>query len=211
MTNWLVKSVVLIILLPLTAGVAPAGVRTKILVMGDSISAAYGIQREAGWVALLDERLGAMGSQWQVVNASISGETTGGGLARLASALAAHNPGIVIIELGGNDGLRGYPVVKIRDNLDRLVALSKAESRNVLLIGMRIPPNYGPRYVNAFASMYREIAAQRNVALVPFLLEKVALTPGLMQNDGIHPRAEAQSQLLDTVWGELVEMLGGSA
>jgi len=211
MTHWLVKSVVLILLLALTAGVAPAGARTKILVMGDSISAAYGIQREAGWVALLDQRLGALGSPWQVVNASISGETTGGGLARLANALAAHDPGIVIIELGGNDGLRGYPVAMIRDNLDQLVALSKAQSRNVLLLGMRIPPNYGPRYVNAFAAMYREIAQRRKVALVPFLLENVALTPRLMQNDGIHPAAEAQSQLLDAVWAELVAMLDSSA
>ncbi len=211
MTHWLVKSVVLILLLALTAGVAPAGARTKILVMGDSISAAYGIQREAGWVALLDQRLGALGSPWQVVNASISGETTGGGLARLANALAAHDPGIVIIELGGNDGLRGYPVAMIRDNLDQLVALSKAQSRNVLLLGMQIPPNYGPRYVNAFAAMYREIAQRRKVALVPFLLENVALTPRLMQNDGIHPAAEAQSQLLDAVWAELVAMLDSSA
>jgi acyl-CoA thioesterase-1 len=207
MTNWLVKSIVLILLLPLTAGAAPADARTNILVMGDSISAAYGIQREAGWVALLEARLGALDSPWQVVNASISGETTGGGLARLSNALAAHDPGIVIIELGGNDGLRGYPVAKIRDNLDQLVTLSTAQSRNVLLLGIKIPPNYGPRYTNAFASMYREIAAQRNVPFVPFLLESVALTPTLMQNDGIHPTAEAQPQLLDTIWTELAVML----
>ena len=195
------------LLLPLTAGAAPADARTNILVMGDSISAAYGIQREAGWVALLEDRLGALDSPWQVVNASISGETTGGGLARLSNALAAHDPGIVIIELGGNDGLRGYPVARIRDNLDQLVALSTAQSRNVLLLGIQIPPNYGPRYTNAFASMYREIAAQRNVPFVPFLLERVALTPTLMQNDGIHPTAEAQPQLLDTIWTELAVML----
>jgi acyl-CoA thioesterase-1 len=209
MTNWLVKSVVLILLFPLIAGVAPAGARTKILVMGDSISAAYGIQREAGWVALLGERLDELERPWQVVNASVSGETTGGGLARLPNALAAHDPAIVIIELGGNDALRGYPVARIRDNLDRLVTLSKAQSRTVLLLGMQIPPNYGPRYTNAFASMYREIAAARSVAFVPFLLEKVALTPTLMQNDGIHPNAEAQPQLLDTIWAELASMLEG--
>jgi acyl-CoA thioesterase-1 len=202
MTNWLVKSVVLILMFPLMAGVTPAGARTKILVMGDSISAAYGIQREAGWVALLDERLGELESPWQVVNASISGETTGGGLARLPNALEAHDPGIVIIELGGNDGLRGYPVARIRDNLDQLVALAKAQSRNVLLLGIQIPPNYGPRYTTAFASMYREIAAEREVPFVPFLLENVALTPTMMQNDGIHPTAEAQSQLLDVIWAE---------
>jgi acyl-CoA thioesterase-1 len=207
MTNWLVKSIVLILVLPLTAGAASADARTKILVMGDSISAAYGIQREAGWVALLDERLGELESPWQVVNASISGETTSGGLARLPTALATHDPGIVIIELGGNDGLRGYPVARIRDNLDRLVALSKDQSRTVLLLGMQIPPNYGPRYTTAFSSMYQDIAAQRDVALVPFLLEKVALTPTLMQNDGVHPTAEAQPQLLDTIWAELAILL----
>ena len=195
------------ILLPLTAGAASAIARTKILVMGDSISAAYGIQRTAGWVALLDQRLGELEAGWQVVNASISGETTGGGLARLPNALAAHDPAIVIIELGGNDGLRGYPVAKIRNNLDQLVALAKADDRVVLLLGIQIPPNYGPRYTDAFAAMYLEIAERRNVAVIPFLLEKVALTPTLMQNDGIHPTAEAQPQLLETVWPALVSLL----
>ena len=195
------------ILLPLTAGAASAIARTKILVMGDSISAAYGIQRTAGWVALLDQRLGELEAGWQVVNASISGETTGGGLARLPNALAAHDPAIVIIELGGNDGLRGYPVAKIHNNLDQLVALAKADDRVVLLLGIRIPPNYGPRYTDAFAAMYLEIAERRHVAVIPFLLEKVALTPTLMQNDGIHPTAEAQPQLLETVWPTLVSLL----
>ena len=195
------------ILLPLTAGAASAVARTKILVMGDSISAAYGIQRTAGWVALLDQRLGELEAGWQVVNASISGETTGGGLARLPNALAAHDPAIVIIELGGNDGLRGYPVAKIRNNLDQLVALAKADDRVVLLLGIQIPPNYGPRYTDAFAAMYLEIAERRNVAVIPFLLEKVALTPTLMQNDGIHPTAEAQPQLLETVWPALESLL----
>jgi acyl-CoA thioesterase-1 len=207
MTNWLVKSVFLIPLLSLTAGIAPADVRTKILVMGDSISAAYGIQRETGWVALLDRRLTERDEAWQVINASISGETTGGGLARLPNALAVHDPAVVIIELGGNDAMRGYPVAKIYDNLDQLVTLAKSQGRNVLLVGIQIPPNYGPRYTNAFASIYREIAEQRNVPLVPFLLENVALTPALMQNDGIHPTAEAQPQLLETVWPELAPLL----
>ncbi|MDH3641792.1 MAG: arylesterase [Gammaproteobacteria bacterium] len=205
MTSWLVKSVFLILLL--TVGVAPAGARTKILVMGDSISAAYGIQRDAGWVALLEERLGELEQPWQVINASISGETTGGGLARLPNVLEIHDPAVVIIELGGNDGLRGYPVPKIRDNLDQLVALAAAGDRDVLLLGIQIPPNYGPRYTSAFAAMYHEIADRYGVALVPFLLEKVALTPTLMQNDGIHPTAEAQPQLLDTVWPALTGLL----
>jgi len=177
--------------------------------MGDSISAAYGIQREAGWVALLDKRLDAMASPWEVINASVSGETTGGGLARLPSALAAHDPGIVIIELGGNDGLRGYPLASIRENLDRLVTLAKRDDREVLLLGMQIPPNYGPRYANAFAAMYREVAERCNVPLVPFLLDSVALTPSLMQSDGIHPTAAAQPLLLDNIWTKLAALLEG--
>ncbi len=177
--------------------------------MGDSISAAYGIQRDAGWVALLDARLSETASPWQVVNASISGETTGGGLARLPKALEAHDPEIVIIELGGNDGLRGYPVSRIRENLDKLVALAVAGGRRVLLLGMRIPPNYGPRYTSAFEAMYRDVAKAHDVRFVPFILEAVALNPGLMQDDGIHPTAEAQPKLLDSVWPELQRVLDG--
>ncbi|NIP15144.1 MAG: arylesterase [Pseudomonadales bacterium] len=196
-------------MITLIAGISPASARSKILVMGDSISAAYGIQRDAGWVALLDARLSETASPWQVVNASISGETTGGGLARLPKALEAHDPEIVIIELGGNDGLRGYPVSRIRENLDKLVALAVAGGRRVLLLGMRIPPNYGPRYTSAFEAMYRDVAKAHDVRFVPFILEAVALNPGLMQDDGIHPTAEAQPKLLDSVWPELQRVLDG--
>lgn len=177
-----------------------------VLVLGDSISAAYGIQREQGWVSRLRERLAA-GSDWQVINASISGETTGGGLARLPDALAEHDPAVVIIELGGNDGLRGYPVARIRDNLNRMVELVQDAGAVPLLVGMQIPPNYGPRYTRAFAAVFREVAEQQDVALVPFILERVALIPELMQSDGIHPTAEAQDALLDTVWPHLVPLL----
>jgi acyl-CoA thioesterase I len=181
--------------------------RPTILVMGDSISAAYGIQREEGWVHLLDQRLQAQGSPWQVVNASISGETTGGGLARLPQALQAHDPELVIIELGGNDGLRGYPISAIRDNLLAMTELAQAQQRQVLLVGMQIPPNYGPRYTRGFQAIYEEVAAQTGASVLPFLLQDVALEPGFMQEDGIHPTAPAQPVLLDTLWPYLEPLL----
>lgn len=181
--------------------------RTAVMVYGDSISAAYGIQRETGWVALLKKRLNALSAPISVVNASVSGETTGGGLARLRQALDAHDPAVVVIELGGNDGLRGYPIERIRENLNRIVALAKIDSRQVLLIGMQIPPNYGPRYTRAFTGMFAEIAEAHEIALVPFFLQEVALTPELMQRDGIHPTADAQTILLDTMWPYLEGLL----
>jgi acyl-CoA thioesterase-1 len=172
--------------------------------MGDSISAGYGIQREQGWVHLLDTRLKAHESNWRVVNASISGETTGGGLARLPQALAVHAPTLVIIELGGNDGLRGYPIARIRENLQAMADLALAERVEVMLVGMQIPPNYGPRYTRGFRSMFAEVAEATGAT---FLLEDVALEPGFMQADGIHPTAEAQPVLLDTLWPYLAPLL----
>lgn len=186
---------------------APAEARNTILVLGDSISAAYGIQREEGWVHLLEARLARLECEWRVVNASLTGETTGGGLARLPAALESHDPAVVVIELGGNDGLRGYPVARIKENLERMVTLALAGGRRVLLVGMQIPPNYGPRYTRAFSGMYSDIAQSRGVELVPFLLEKVALQPELMQSDGIHPSAEAQPALLDEIWSSLAPLL----
>ena len=180
-----------------------------ILVLGDSISAGYGIQREQSWVSQLGSRVAGEGPGWQVVNASISGETTGGALARLPDALDEHDPDVVIIELGGNDGLRGYPVHSIRDNLDRMVGLARDAGSQVLLVGMQIPPNYGPRYTRAFAEVFQAVAAAHGVPLVPFLLEQVALRPELMQGDGIHPTAEAQELLLDAVWPHLAPLLDG--
>ena len=181
--------------------------RSTVMILGDSISAAYGIQRETGWVALLHERLTTLAAPIAVINASVSGETTGGGLARLRQALDAHDPAVVVIELGGNDGLRGYPIERIKDNLSQIVALAKVDSRQVLLIGMQIPPNYGPRYTRAFTGMFAEIAEEHDIALVPFFLEVVALTPELMQRDGIHPTADAQLILLDTMWPYLENLL----
>ncbi len=175
--------------------------------MGDSISAGYGIQRDQGWVALLSRSLDQAEYPHVVVNGSISGETTGGGLARLPQALDTHAPEVVVIELGGNDGLRGYPTDLVRSNLKQMVELSLARDAKVLLVGMQIPPNYGPRYTEAFFDMYEAVADETGVALVPFFLEKVALTPGLMQSDGIHPTAEAQPLLLETLWDYLVPLL----
>ncbi len=160
-------------------------------------------------MALLDQRLADEQTPWRVINASVSGETTSGGLARLPAALETHDPEVVVIELGGNDGLRGYPIDRVRANLEALVDMAKSDGRRVLLIGMQIPPNYGPRYTRAFSRMYHEIAEAFRVQLVPFLLDGVALQPQLMQDDGIHPVAEAQPVLLENVWPALRALLGG--
>jgi acyl-CoA thioesterase-1 len=176
-------------------------------VLGDSLSAGYGIQSSQGWVALLEKRLRAQGYEYRVVNASVSGETSGGGLQRLARALELHRPAVVVVELGANDGLRGLGVPLIRDNLTKIIAEVKKSGAQVLLVGIMLPPNYGPRYNSEFARMYREIAAASKVSLVPFLLQSVALKPGLMQEDGLHPTAAAQPAVLDTVWPYLKPLL----
>ena len=168
-----------------------------VLVVGDSISAAYGMQAEEGWVHLLRERLRGRA---EVVNASISGDTTGGGVARLDRTLDEHEPDIVVIELGGNDGLRGYPVQTIRANLLAMAQAVVDAGAKPILAGMQIPPNYGPAYTDAFRRMYAEVAAASGAGLVPFLLEGVATERDLMQRDGIHPTAGAQPRLLDNVW-----------
>jgi acyl-CoA thioesterase-1 len=182
-----------------------------VLVLGDSISAGYGIEQERGWVNLLNERLLRQSTlhrqSYQVKNLSVSGETTVGGLTRLPQALERYNPDIVIIELGGNDGLRGYPISKIRSNLNQLVAKSLQADARVLLVGMMLPPNYGKRYADAFYRTFSEIAATHNVPLLPFLLDGIAANAALMQRDGIHPKAEAQALILDNIWPSLDEML----
>lgn len=178
-----------------------------ILVLGDSLSAALGIRPEQGWVALLAQRLQAQGYGYQIVNASVSGETTSGGLERLPRALQLHQPGTVILELGANDGLRGLPVDETRENLAHMVRLSQAAGARVLLVGMRIPPNYGPRYTEQFAHMFPELANQYHLPLVPFLLEKVALDPTRMQQDGMHPNARGEPPVLDTLWPYLKPLL----
>jgi len=176
-------------------------------VVGDSLSAAHGMRVEQGWVTLLQERLASAGYGYRVVNASASGETTGGALARLPRALDKHHPAIVIIELGGNDGLRGLPIADVRSNLESLVRKSRRAGAKVLLIGMRIPPNYGPEYTKSFHGIYGQVATSERVPLVPFFLDGIALDEGLMQEDGIHPNAEAQPKLLEQVWPRLMPLL----
>jgi acyl-CoA thioesterase-1 len=199
----------LLVLLVLVVATVPAKAETPvILVFGDSISAGYGLARvDQGWVALLQTRLKEQGYGYQVVNASVSGETTAGGLARLPRALQVHQPGIVILELGGNDGLRALPIAQMRSNLGHMIDLATAAGAKVLLLGMRMPPNYGPDFTEQFRLCYVDLARAEKLPLVPFLLQDIALTPTLMQADGIHPNDLGQPKLLDNVWPSLKPLL----
>ena len=174
-----------------------------ILVLGDSLSAGYGIPVEKGWVSLLQRRLVERGFPYRVVNASISGDTTSGGLSRLPAALELHRPTIVVLELGANDGLRGQPPMAMSRNLSRMIEQSQQAGARVLLAEMRIPPNYGPLYAQKFQATFGELAQHYAIPLIPFLLDGVAGNPALIQDDGLHPRAEAQPQILDNVWAVL--------
>lgn len=213
-TNWVTA---LLLILVFTSGSSLAEERLVILVMGDSLSAAYNIPTAAGWVSLLENRLAKESlkkeplkksqANWQVVNASISGETTGGGLTRLPSLLRQHQPTIVLLELGANDGLRGLPPQLITNNLEKMLTLSKQSGAQVMLIGILLPPNYGPAYLAQFEQTYPNLAKKYQLPLVPFLLEGVADKPELMQEDGLHPTAKAQPKLLETVWLELKPLL----
>jgi acyl-CoA thioesterase I len=178
-----------------------------ILVFGDSLSAGYGLQPNEGWVNLLQARLSQQKLPYQLVNASISGETTSGGLARFNAALTEHKPSIVILELGANDGLRGLPVRDMHNSLNKMILQTKAAKAKVLLIGMKIPPNYGQKYSRDFSASYAILAKQHKINLVPFLLEGVAGKPNLIQDDGLHPIAVAQPALLGNVWKILKKML----
>ena len=179
----------------------------RLLILGDSISAAYGMSVSQGWVALLAGRLGETHPEVTIINASISGETTGGGLRRLPELLARHKPTIVLLELGGNDALRGFPIKSFRNNLAEMTALSQAEAAKVVLVQMKIPPNYGKRYTSAFHDSYSLVAENTDSVLAPFLLDGVAGNPKLMQSDGIHPNEQAQSRLLDNILPTLLPML----
>jgi len=198
---------ILCLLFAEAAVAATASPAPTILVVGDSLSAGFGIKLEQGWVALLQKKLAEEGYGHRVVNASASGETTGGAMTRLPRALAQHRPAVVVLELGGNDGLRGLPVGDIRANFERMIALAKQAGARVLLIGMRMPPNYGPQYTREFDGLYAELARAHGLALVPFFLDGVALDEGLMQDDGIHPTAAAQPKLLAVVWPRLRPLL----
>lgn len=204
----MIRSVLFICLLALS-NLASAGdsVKHTILVVGDSISAAYGIEPEQGWVSLLSSKIAQQKNGYQVINASISGDLTNNGLNRLPNLLKKHQPTIVIIELGGNDGLRGVPLKVIQRNLNKLVEQSQASGARVLLAGMRIPPNYGVRYAEAFHQLYYKVAEENDIELVPFILDGVGGNGALMQSDGIHPTAQAQTIILSHVWNGLQPML----
>jgi len=178
-----------------------------ILVLGDSLSAGYGLDAGQGWVDLLARRLEQRKLPYTVVNASISGDTSADGLARIGASLAQAHPTLLLLELGANDGLRGLSLNALRHNLDAIVSRAQAQGARVVLIGMRLPPNYGKGYTDAFHRIYTDLAAQRHLPLVPFLLEGVALEPGSMQPDQLHPTAAAQAKLLDTVWRSLTPLL----
>jgi acyl-CoA thioesterase-1 len=195
-----------IFLVAATVG-ATANDNQSILIIGDSLSAGYGIEEEQSWVVLLRNRLNDEGYGYQVVNASISGDTTGGGLRRLPRALDRHEPRIVLIELGGNDGLRGTPIHVIRDNLGSMIELAQEAGARVILAGMEMPPNYGTTYTGAFSRMYPELAQDYDTAFIGFFMKNVALNPNLMQPDGIHPNAHGQPVLLDNVWPDLERLL----
>ncbi len=182
-----------------------------ILVLGDSLSAGYGISTSSGWVALLQRRLEQQGYPQRVVNASISGDTTSGGLAHLPQALAQHRPQLVILELGANDGLRGLPLEEMRRNLATIIDKSREQGATLLLVGVRLPPNYGALYVKKFHDVYRQLAQNHKVAFVPHLLAGVGGRADLIQADGLHPRANAQGLILDNVWPHLLPILKRTA
>lgn len=186
---------------------AAGGEQPVIVVLGDSLSAAYGIPLDQGWVNLLQRRIDRSELPHRVVNASVSGDTVVGGLARLPELLEAHEPDLVIIELGGNDGLRGFSPSQTADVLGRIITQARGRGADILLTGVRLPPNYGTAYTKRFQRMYRDVAERYEVALVPRLLEGVAERPELMQPDGIHPVAAAQPRLLENVWAVLGPLL----
>ena len=201
MRAWRITAVVTLLLW------AQGAVAGTLLVLGDSISAAFGLDTRQGWVSLLEQRLAAEGFDYQVVNASVSGDTSAGGLARLPTLLAEHRPDLLIVELGGNDGLRGQPPAQLQQNLAGIIQQSQKAGAKVLILGMKLPPNYGLRYTTAFAEVFLKVASDTGAALVPFLLEGAAGVPSMVQSDGIHPTAEAQPRLLDNVWPMLKPLL----
>ncbi|MCS3467193.1 acyl-CoA thioesterase-1 [Pseudomonas sp. JUb42] len=201
MRAWFLSAGLMLWLLSQTAA---AG---TVLIVGDSISAAFGLDTRLGWVSLLEQRLKQQGFDDKVINASVSGDTSGGGQARLPALLAEHKPDLVILELGGNDGLRGQPPAQLQQNLSSMIDSSRAAGAKVLLLGMRLPPNYGARYTQAFAAVYGSLAEEKKIALVPFFLEGIGGIPELMQADGLHPAVAAQGKLLDNVWPTLKPLL----
>ena len=201
MRAWRITAVVTLLLW------AQGAVAGTLLVLGDSISAAFGLDTRQGWVSLLEQRLAAEGFDYQVVNASVSGDTSAGGLARLPTLLAEHRPDLLIVELGGNDGLRGQPPAQLQQNLAAIIQSARESGARVLLLGMQLPPNYGARYNALFSQVYADVAGAAQVPLLGFFLDGVGGVPALMQGDGIHPNAAAQPRLLDNLWPLLKPLL----
>lgn len=187
---------------------APAWATSRtILVVGDSISSAYGMAYEKGWVSLLETRLVGSGKDYQIINASITGDVSASGRTRIPKLLARHSPNLVIIELGGNDGLRGLPIKDLKANLESMVVDSLDSGARVLLAGMKILPNYGPGYTHAFEKVYQDLAAKKSIALIPFILEGIGGVADKMQADGIHPNEQSQQIIVDNVWEHLTKLL----
>lgn len=207
--QWITRLLFLFLLIPVFsfANTVNNTANNTIVVLGDSISAAYGVPTESGWVALLEKKLKQEKKRYTVINASISGETTEGGVNRLPDIISRHTPSILLIELGGNDGLRGFPLNLIKSNLQSLIDQAKSSNTMPILMAMRIPPNYGQRYTSGFYELFKKTADENNVTLIPFLMEEVALNPELMQADGIHPTTLAQPILLERVWETLAPLL----
>ena len=200
-----VLAVLVILMLPMSAGAAHPG--PTLLVYGDSLSAAYGIAQKEGWVALLEQRLRQKHPDYTVANASISGETSSGGASRIAATLAQHRPRIVILALGANDGLRGLPVAQMRDNLSAIIRAAQRSGSRVLLVGMKMPPNYGPQYTREFELAFAALSGQYKTAFLPFLLEGVAGRRDNFLDDNLHPTAQVQPLILDSVWSALAPLL----
>lgn len=179
----------------------------NILILGDSLSAGYGLKAEKNWVTLLQQRLNQQYPDYKIINASISGDTTANGLNRLPAALKLSQPKIIIIELGANDGLRGLPLGYAKNNLEKIIKASQQQTSQILLLGMKIPPNYGKKYTQAFAEVFPQLAEQYELALVPFMLEGVSGHPKYIQTDGLHPNAQAQALILDNIWPYLQTLL----
>jgi acyl-CoA thioesterase-1 len=196
----------IILILFLTFSYSITADTKKLLILGDSISAGYGLKESENWVQLLETSLKLSGIELKIINSSISGDTTIGGLSRIESDLRTHNPNYVLVELGGNDALRGYPIDRIKTNLLKIIDVSLAAEANPIIMQIRIPPNYGKNYIAAFESIYSEIAEEKNIPLLTFLLEKVALDKTLMQPDGIHPNQKAQIIIANQVEKELLSI-----
>jgi acyl-CoA thioesterase-1 len=205
------KTKFLLLLLALLPALASASTGKSILIVGDSLSAAFGLPVEQGWVTLLQKRLGDARLPYRLVNASISGDTTAGALARLPRAIALHQPHIVVLELGGNDGLRGLSLAAMKQNLAAMIEMSRQHGAQVLLIGVELPPNYGPLYTEKFHAVYHQLAGEYRVALLPSMVSDVGTRSELMQDDGIHPNLDAQPLIAERVWQHLRPLLEAPA